>query len=130
MYDFFCGKLLFGEEYDDPMDIYKDVNKEELKFPPYAHDKEFIDLEIKMLKKSRLWQFEQIKEEPYFIKFDWNKLISLPLTPPYKLTFKNEKENVSIPYLAYLNEQDINKINNKKKLSVRGTEFEKGVKNF
>ena len=133
MYEFFCGKLPFGEEYDDPMDVYKAVNKEELKFPPYVHDKEFIDLECKMLKKnptSRLWQFEQIKEEPYFKKFDWNKLISLSLTPPYKLTFKNEKENSGIPYLAYLKEQDVKKINNKKKLSVRGAEFEKWVKNF
>ena len=123
----------FGEEYDDPMDVYKAVNKEELKFPPYVHDKEFIDLITKMLKKSptsRLWQFEQIKEEPYFKKFDWNKLISLSLTPPYKLTFKNEKENSGIPYLAYLKEQDVKKINNKKKLSVRGAEFEKWVKNF
>ena len=133
MYEFFCGKLPFGEEYDDPMDVYKAVNKEELKFPPYVHDKEFIDLECKMLKKnptSRLWQFEQIKEEPYFKNFDWNKLISLSLTPPYKLTFKNEKENSGIPYLAYLKEQDVKKINNKKKLSVRGAEFEKWVKNF
>ena len=133
MYEFFCGKLPFGEEYDDPMDVYKAVNKEELKFPPYVHDKEFIDLITKMLKKSptsRLWQFEQIKEEPYFKKFDWNKLISLSLTPPYKLTFKNEKENPSIPYLAYLKEQDVKKINNKKKLSARGAEFEKWVKNF
>ena len=86
-----------------------------------------------MLKKnptSRLWQFEQIKEEPYFKKFDWNKLISLSLTPPYKLIFKNEKETSSIPYLAYLKDQDVKKINNKKKLSVRGAEFEKWVKNF
>ena len=134
MYEFFCGKLPFGEDYDDPMDVYKAVNKEELKFPPYIHDKEFIDLEMKMLRKSptnRLWKLEQIKEEPYFKHFEWNKLISLSLNPPYKLKFKNEKDNnTGIPYLAYLKEQDFKKLNTKKKLSVRGAEFEKWVKNF
>ena len=135
MYEFFCGKLPFGEEYDDPMDVYKAVNKEELKFPPFVHDFEFINLLTKMLKKSptsRLWQFEQIKEEPYFKKFEWNKLISLSLTPPYQIKFKPENlNNANGPYLAYLKGQDVKKWNSgKKKLSVRGAEFEKWVKNF
>jgi hypothetical protein len=88
-----------------------------------------------MLKKSptsRLWQFEQIKEEPYFKKFEWNKLISLSLTPPYQIKFKPENlNNANGPYLAYLKGQDVKKWNSgKKKLSVRGAEFEKWVKNF
>ena len=134
MYEFFCGKLPFGEDYDDPMDVYKAVNKEALKFPPYVHDKEFIDLITKMLIKNpttRLWKLEQIKEEPYFKQFEWNKLISLSLNPPYMLKFKKEKENLACnPYLAYLKEQDFRKINFKKKLSARGVEFEKWFKNF
>ena len=80
MYEFFCGKLPFGEEYDDPMDIYRAVSKEELSFPNFVHDEKFMQLMTKMLKKNptnRLWKFKQIKQDPYFSDFDWNKLISL-----------------------------------------------------
>ena len=132
MYEFFCGKLPFGEDYDDPMDVYKAVAKEDLTFPPFVHDHEFINLLTKMLKKnptSRLWKVQQIKEEPYFKNFNWNKLISLSIPPPYKIKFKKEKEVISTNYLAYLKDHDVKQYT-KKKLSARQIEFEKWLKNF
>jgi cGMP-dependent protein kinase len=132
MYEFFCGKLPFGEDYDDPMDVYKAVAKEDLTFPPFVHDHDFINLLTKMLKKnptSRLWKVQQIKEETYFKTFNWNKLISLSIPPPYKIKFKKEKEVQSTNYLAYLKEHDVKQYT-KKKLSARQIEFEKWLKNF
>ena len=132
MYEFFCGKLPFGEDYDDPMDVYKAVAKEDLTFPPFVHDHEFINLLTKMLKKnptSRLWKVQQIKEEPYFKNFNWNKLISLSIPPPYKIKFKKEKEVISTNYLAYLKDHEVKQYT-KKKLSARQIEFEKWLKNF
>ena len=134
MYEFFCGKLPFGEEYDDPMDIYRAVSKEELTFPNFVHDDKFMQLMNKMLKKNptnRLWKFKQIKQDPYFADFDWNKLISLSYPPPYMLKMKEDKENNStlIPYLSYLQSKGA-KRNVKKKKSNRQLKFEKWLKNF
>ena len=134
MYEFFCGKLPFGEEYDDPMDIYRAVSKEELTFPNFVHDDKFMQLMNKMLKKNptnRLWKFKQIKQDPYFADFDWNKLISLSYPPPYMLKMKEDKENngTLIPYLSYLQSKGVKK-NAKKKKSNRQLKFEKWLKNF
>ena len=133
MYEFYCGKLPFGEEYDDPMDIYRAVSKEELSFPNFVHDEKFMMLLNKMLKKSptsRLWKFQQIKNEPFFADFDWKKLISLSYPPPHMIKFKDEKENnTSIPYLSYLQSKQ-SKNRPKKKKSNRQLKFEKWLKNF
>ena len=132
--EFFCGKLPFGEEYDDPMDIYRAVSKEELTFPNFVHDDKFMQLMVKMLKKNptnRLWKFKQIKQDPYFADFDWNKLMSLSYPPPYMIKMKEEKENngTLIPYLSYLQSKGV-KRNAKKKKSNRQIKFEKWLKNF
>ena len=134
MYEFFCGKLPFGEEYDDPMDIYRAVSKEELTFPNFVHDDKFMQLMVKMLKKNptnRLWKFKQIKQDPYFADFDWNKLMSLSYPPPYMIKMKEEKENngTLIPYLSYLQSKGV-KRNAKKKKSNRQIKFEKWLTNF
>jgi len=134
MYEFFCGKLPFGEDYDDPMDIYRAVSQEELTFPSFVKDEKFMQLMNKMLRKSptnRLWKFKQIKEDPYFKDFDWNKLISLSYPPPYKLKMKEEKDTggQTIPYLSYLQSKDV-KRGGKKKKSNRQIKFEKWLKNF
>ena len=133
MYEFFCGKLPFGEEYDDPMDIYRAVSKDELTFPNFVNDEKFMDLMNKMLKKNptnRLWKFKQIKQDPYFSDFDWNKLISLSYPPPYMIKMKEDKENnAPIPYLSYLQSKGA-KRNPKKKKSNRQLKFEKWLKNF
>ena len=133
LYEFFCGKLPFGEEYDDPMDIYRAVSKEELSFPNFVHDEKYMSLLNRMLKKNptqRLWKFEQIKEDPYFKDFDWNKLVSLSYPPPYMIKMKEDKENTSaIPYLTYLQSKQV-KRGQKKKKSNRQIKFEKWLKNF
>ena len=134
MYEFFCGKLPFGEEYDDPMDIYRAVSKEELTFPNFVHDEKFMQLMNKMLKKNptnRLWKIKQIKQDPYFVDFDWNKLISLSYPPPYMIKMKEDKENNSapIPYLSYLQSKGAKRYGKKKK-SNRQLKFEKWLKNF
>jgi len=133
MYEFFCGKLPFGEELDDPMDIYRAVCKEDLSFPNFVHDEKYMALLNKMLKKNptqRLWKFEKIKTDPYFSDFDWNKLISLSYPPPYMIQMKPDKENTSvIPYMSFLQTKQV-KRNDKKKKSNRQIKFEKWLKNF
>ena len=132
MYEFFCGRLPFGEEYEDPMEIYKAVATDELVFPKFVKDGLFIELMHKMLNKNpanRLWKFQQVKDDPYFKDFDWNKLISLSLKPPYMIKFKQSIDGSSIPYLNYLKTKNI-KPAKKKKGSTRQLKFEKWLKNF
>ena len=133
MYEFFCGKLPFGEDYEDPLDIYRAVSQDELSFPHFVHDETFMILLRKMLKKKpteRLWKYEQIKEDPYFKDFDWNKLISLSYPPPYMIKMKEDKEeNPPIPYLSYLQSKQVKRVNKKKK-SNRQIKFEKWLQSF
>lgn len=134
MYELFCGKVPFGEDCEDPMEIYKAVSKEELSFPSFVHDELFMGLLTKMLKKaptSRLWKFEQIKENPYFKDFDWEKLMSFSLPPPYLLKLEDniDNEQKTIPYLSYLKSQ-VGKQPIKKNASSRQIKFDKWVKNF
>ena len=134
MYELFCGKVPFGEDSEDPMEIYRAVSKEDLTFPSFVHDDLFMGLMTKMLKKSptsRLWKFDQIKENPYFKDFDWEKLMSFSLKPPYivKIEDKNDDDQKTMPYLSYLKTQ-IGKTPPKKNASSRQIQFEKWVKNF
>ena len=115
------------------MDIYRAVCKEELSFPNFVHDEKFMALLNKMLKKNpanRLWKFEQIKADPYFSDFDWNKLISLSYPPPYMIQMKPDKEisNV-VPYMAFLQSKNTKK-EMKRRKSNRQIKFEKWLKNF
>jgi cGMP-dependent protein kinase len=137
LFEFFCGKLPFGEDYDDPLEVYRAVAKEELSFPPYVHDEKFINLMLKMLKKSplnRLWKLQNIKVDPYFKEFNWNQLISLSLEPPYNLKFpKEDLGTKTIPYVnllkAITRDDEKYKANNRRP-SARGIEFDKWFKGF
>ena len=134
MYELLCGKVPFGEDCEDPMEIYKSVANEDLSFPSFIHDEEFMGLLTKMLKKSptsRLWKFEQIKENSYFKDFDWEKLMSLSIPPPYtiKIDNKDETDQKPIPYLSYL-KTHVGKTLMKKNASSRQIKLDKWVKNF
>jgi cGMP-dependent protein kinase len=132
MYEFYCGGLPFGEDYDNPMDVYRAVAKEELIFPKFVKDQDFISLITKMLRKnptSRLWKFKQIKEEKYFSNFDWNKLMSLSLVPPYKIKLKNENlSGNGLSYLQVLKELEGKKYSDDKSKKIKAQE-KKNLKN-
>ena len=38
LYEMVCGKLPYGENFNDPVDIYKQIIKTKLKFPKYYKD--------------------------------------------------------------------------------------------
>ena len=38
-YEFICGGLPFGEEAEDPFDIYQDIIKKSITYPSYMADK-------------------------------------------------------------------------------------------
>ena len=135
MYEFFVGKLPFGDECEEPMDVYKAVTKESLSFPNNVDDKGFKLLMKKMLDKNpltRLTNPNKIKEDPYFKNFDWEKLIDLEMNPPYKINLKKmNTDNLNVPYLSLLKSNNEGKDKSSKhKPSARQLEFEKWIKNF
>ena len=133
MYEFFCGQLPFGEGLDDPLEIYKAVANEDLSFPNFVHDEKFMSLLNKMLKKNpalRLWKFENIKSDPYFSDFNWDKLISSSYPPPYMIKMKPDQEKSGVvPYMNFLQTKYV-KRDDKKKKSSRQIKFEKWLKKF
>lgn len=109
----------------------------DVSFPSFIKDEDFKSLLTKMLKKyplNRLWKFNQIKQDPWFKDFDWNRLISFSLSPAYKPQFDqlNIPSNLKgTPYLTYLktktpNESGQNNISQQK----NQTNFAKWVNNF
>jgi len=107
MYEFMCGGVPFGENAEDPMDVYMAVINDDIRFPSFVKDKEFMSLIKKMLSKSpmnRLCKFAQIKSDNWFNNYQWDNLISLVVDPPYIPKLKKEEENKTslIPYVNYL----------------------------
>ena len=47
-----CGKLPYGENLSDPVDIYKEIVKTKLKFPKYYKDQAGKELMKKLLLKQ------------------------------------------------------------------------------
>ena len=133
MYEFFCGELPFGNDLEDPLDIYSAVTKDDLKFPTFITDIDFMSLIRKMLTKSptgRLWKLEKIKEEAFFKGFLWNDLLALSMTPPYILELQKENYGEkTLPYLTILANKG-GRLDPKRRVSIRQMEFDKWLKNF
>jgi len=139
MYELMCGQLPFGDDMDDdPQLFYKHMMKEDVSFPSYINDENFMNLIRKMLikdQRKRLYKLEQIKRHPYFKDFDWEKLVTFSLDPPYLLKMKEDykKKQNTIPYLAYLNNESNKNGNNfviKRLNTKREINFKTWLNNF
>ena len=139
MYELMCGKVPFGDGIeDDPQLFYQYIMKGDFSFPSFITDETFMNLINKMLLKDqnkRLSNLEDIKKHPYFKDFDWEKLETFSLEAPYLLKNNDdyEKQQNTIPYLTYLNNQS-NKSGNtleyKRLNSKREKNFKSWLNNF
>ena len=113
MYEFMCGGVPFGENASDPMNIYKAIINEyikflfrELNFPKFVKDQEFKKLMGQMLNKnslSRLSKLYLIKENDWFKDFNWKGLDNLDIDIPYIPKITKVKENsIKINFVKYL----------------------------
>ena len=86
MYEFICGKVPFGEDEEDPMDVYYQIVNENLIFPSFVQDNDFKLLIQKMLTKNpitRMSKLSQIKNNIWFSNFNWDDLMTLTMKAPY-----------------------------------------------
>eukprot|EP01016_Furgasonia_blochmanni_P047968 TRINITY_DN7100_c0_g3_i4.p1 TRINITY_DN7100_c0_g3~~TRINITY_DN7100_c0_g3_i4.p1 ORF type:complete len:215 (-),score=33.39 TRINITY_DN7100_c0_g3_i4:493-1137(-) len=52
LYEFMCGMVPFGEEAEDPYEIYEEVIKKDIKYPSYLKDKRARKLMEQLLNKT------------------------------------------------------------------------------
>ena len=108
MYEFMCGYVPFGEDLEDPLQIYNTIMKSDLDFPSIIKDKCFKELMRGMLNKNlmvRICNFEQIKIHPWFKTFDWEGLLNMALKPARipDIIFKSNSVKIDgMKYVDYI----------------------------
>ncbi|KRX03427.1 Protein kinase-like domain [Pseudocohnilembus persalinus] len=87
LYEFMCGMVPFGEEAEDPYEIYEEIIKKDINYPTYLKDKKAKKLMDQLLSRVPEVRFggsyPTLKSNPWFENFDWDKLLEKELKPPY-----------------------------------------------
>ena len=79
LYEFMCGYVPFGEECEDPYDVYQQIVKQKLSYPPFFQTKDnrsaqsFIELLLSRNAEARKngSSFASIKAHKWFEPLDW-----------------------------------------------------------
>lgn len=75
MYEFMAGLLPYGEELDDPYEIYEEIVRKGISYPHYFNDRKAKKLLEQLMNKTpevRLGgSYTAIKNHPWFSGFDW-----------------------------------------------------------
>ena len=90
LYEFMCGQVPFGEDCEDPFEVYQLLSSQPLQYPVY-----FLTKENKIAKKmieqllhkspdARLGgSFAALKAHQWFDSLDWDSLVEGHVTPPF-----------------------------------------------
>lgn len=75
LYEFICGGLPFGENAEDPFEIYKEIVKKPLSYPAYISDKSakcIIEQLLSKTPETRLGgSYGNLKQSEWFKDFSW-----------------------------------------------------------
>ena len=99
----------FGNEANDPMEVYREVLKKDLTLP-YNGDSSvnsFIKSALNKKVSKRLSSLEAAKKHIFFKDFNWNDLIDLHIKPPYipeSIEIKSFEE-YPLKYTEYLKKE-------------------------
>ena len=121
MYEIFYGFYPFGNSANDVIDIYKEILKKSLSFPKdsnkYGKVNDFINQLLAKKVNERVCNVSKLMLNPFFEKFEFNKLNDFQLEPPFKPDKKDMssyfKENKS--YESIFKEEKDNYINSPSK---------------
>ena len=99
----------FGNEANDPMEVYREVLKKDLTLPYNGESSvnSFIKAVLNKKVSKRLSSLEAAKKHLFFKGFNWNDLIDLHMKPPYipkTAELKNFNE-YPIKYTEYLQKE-------------------------
>lgn len=74
-YELICGNVPFGEDTDDPYEIYEQVIQKKLEFPSYVTDpsvKSFLEQLLSKQQEARFaGSFTSLKNHPWFNLLEW-----------------------------------------------------------
>ncbi|EGR27973.1 protein kinase domain protein [Ichthyophthirius multifiliis] len=75
LYEFLCGSLPFGEDMEDPYEIYEDIIKKKLQFNHYIKDQKSKNLIQQLLNRQPQMRlggsFNNLKQHQFFKNMDW-----------------------------------------------------------
>ena len=99
----------FGNEANDPMEVYREVLKKDLTLPYNGEPSvnSFIKAVLNKKVSKRLSSLDAAKKHSFFKGFNWDDLIDLHLKPPYipeSIDIKNF-EDYPVKYTDYLNRE-------------------------
>ncbi|VEV55926.1 cGMP-dependent protein kinase, putative [Plasmodium vinckei vinckei] len=115
LYEFICGPLPFGNDQEDQLEIFRDILTGQLTFPDYVTDTDSINLIKRLL--CRLPQgrigcsingFKDIKENPFFSDFDWDRLAGRSLEPPLISKSETYAEDIDVKQIEQEEEDNAN----------------------
>lgn len=90
MHEFIAGPLPFGRDTDDQLELFKEIMEAPLQFPPYVTDVQALEILSGLIERSPELRLgastrgaKEIKEHPYFTKFDWDALAGRYMASPW-----------------------------------------------
>jgi len=87
LYEFMCGMVPFGEEAEDPYEIYEEIVTKPIKYPAYMKDrkaKKLMEQLINKVAEVRLGgSFAALKAQQFFDTFNWDDLLDRKLKSPW-----------------------------------------------
>jgi cGMP-dependent protein kinase len=90
LFEFLCGSVPFGEDFEDPYDIYEAILEYRIIFPsdieqPSEAAQQFIVQQLlnKFPEFRCTGGIESLKRNDWFNGFDWDGLLKLTLNAPY-----------------------------------------------
>lgn len=91
MHEFIVGPLPFGRDTDDQLELHKEILEAPLEFPDFINDDTAVSIISGLLERTPELRIgasqkgaKEVKEHPYFEKFDWNALVGRQLKTPWK----------------------------------------------
>lgn len=95
LYELLCGKVPFGNDEEDLINIYNAILNNEIIFPALITDQQFQNLMKIIMNKKPLKRFlslDLIKTHPFFSGYDWEALSNMNMEVPYKPGLLNSSE--------------------------------------
>jgi cGMP-dependent protein kinase len=87
MYEFLCGRVPFGEDAEDPYEIYEEVLRNKLVYPAFYKNKlgkKLMEQLMSKLIEVRLGEgYHKLKKHPYFENTDWLAIMKKQQKPPF-----------------------------------------------
>ncbi|MCQ2818301.1 MAG: cyclic nucleotide-binding serine/threonine-protein kinase [archaeon] len=114
-YEIYYDSYPFGNGAKEPMQVYREVIRNELTFPKDGNNNKLVNSLISSLLnkkvKERLCNLESAKNHIFFKDYKWEDLIDFLIKPPYKPKKHDFKpyERFTKRYIDYLEESSSNK---------------------